>query len=131
MGTCASPLNHAPLGAPSSSGIHTKLSIDASSDVNNMKVANPPNGSVPPAVVVRTPSLQAEVATVKEDKSTLRTHAYSKAEVIRPGAYSRSLSKGLKLDCAGCTAVHSIGIDHCHKHDSDKYGKGPHKRPRR
>ena len=134
MGTDASPPSLAPLGAPVPSGIHTNLTIDGSSDVYDMKIANPPDCSVPPAVVVRTPSLQADVATLKEDKSTLRTHAYSRAGVIKPGAYSRSLLRGAKsqkLDCAGCIAVHSLGIDHCHKHDGDKYGKGPHKRLRR
>ena len=138
MGVDASPLCLAPLGAPSFSRIHTKLSIEGSSDVNNMKTAYPPDCSVPPAVVVRTlkprtPSLQADKATLKEDKSTLQTHAYSRAGVIKPGTYSRSLlrsAKGQKLDCAGCTAVRSLGIDHCHKHDGDKYGKGPHKRLR-
>ena len=126
----------APLGAPSSSQIHTTLSIDGSADVNNMKIANPPNCSVPPAVVVptpkpQTPSLQADHARLKEGKSTFKTNAYFRAGVIKPGAYSRSLIRSAKrqnLDCAGCTAVRSLGIDHCHKHDSDKYGKGPHKR---
>ena len=139
MGIDASPPNLPPSGAPSSSGIHTKLTIDGSSDVNIIKIANPHDCSVPPAVVVHTPqphtpSLQADVATLKEDKSTLQTHAYSRAGVIKPGTYSRSLfrnAKGQKLDCAACTAVHSLGIDHCHKHDGDKYGKGPHKRIRR
>ena len=115
------------------------MSIDGSPDVNNMKIADPPDCSVPPAVVVRTPkpqtpSLQADDATLIEDKSSLRTHAYSRAGVIKPGSYSRSLSrsaKGHKLDCAGCTAAHSLGIDHCHKHATEKYGKGPHKRLRR
>jgi hypothetical protein len=123
----------APLVAPSSSEIHT---IDGSADVNNMKIANPPDCSVPPVVVVHTPkptppSLQAVHATFKENKLTLRTHAYSRAGVIKPGAYSRSIlrsAKSQKLDCAGCTASRSLGIDHCHKHDGDKYGKGPHKR---
>ena len=139
MGTDGSPPSIAPLCDPSSSGIHTKLTIDGSSVVNNKKIANPPDCSVPPAVVVHTPkphtpSLQADDATLKEDKSTFKTHAYSRAGVIKRGTYSRSLLrsvKGQKLDCAGCTAVHSLGIDHCHTHDSDKYSKGPHKRVRR
>ncbi len=128
-----------PLGAPSSSPIHTTSSIDGSADVNNMKIANPPDGSVTPAVVVPTPkpqspSLQANGARLIEGKSTFKTNAYFRAGVIKPGAYSRSLVKSAKrqnLDCAGCTAVRSLGIDHCHKHDADKYGKGPIKRPRR
>jgi len=139
MGTDSSLPNLVPLGAPSSSEIHTTLSIDASTDINNMKIANPPDSSVTPAVIVhtpksQTPSLQADDAALKEDQSTLQTHAYSRAGVIKPGTYSRSLlrsAKGQKLDCAGCTAVRSLGIDHCHKHDGDKYGKGPHKRLRR
>ena len=61
--------NLAPLGAPSSSQIHTTLSIDGSADVNNMKIANPHDCSVTPAVVVHTPkpqipSLQADDATL-------------------------------------------------------------------
>ena len=104
-----------------------------------MKIANPPDSSVPPAVVVHTPQpqppiLQANVATLKDVKSTLRTLAYFRADVIKPGTYSRSSlrsAKGQTLDCAGCNAVHSLGIDHCHKHDGDKYGKGPQKRLRR
>ena len=139
MGTDASPPNLPPSGAPSSSGIHTKLTIDGSSDLNIIKIANPHDCSVTPAVMVqsphaRTPSLQADVATLIEDMSTLQTHAYSRAGVIKPGTYSRSvlrsfpLPKRQKLGCVGCTAVHSIGIDHCHKHDGDKNGKGPHKR---
>ena len=92
-----------------------------------------------PAVVVPTPkpqspSLQANGARLIEGKSTFKTNAYFRAGVIKPGAYSRSLVKSAKrqnLDCAGCTAVRSLGIDHCHKHDADKYGKGPIKRPRR
>ena len=115
------------------------MTIDGSSDVNNMKIANPPDCSVPPVAVVRTqkpqtPTLQPDDATLKEDKATLRSHAYYRASFIKPGTYSRSLlrsAKGQKLDCAGCTAAHSLGIDHCHKHDGDKYGKGPHKRLRR
>jgi len=128
-----------PLCAPSSSHIHTTLSIDGSADFNNMKIANPPDCSVTPSVVVptpkpQTPSLQTDVAMLIEDKCTLRTHAYSRAGVIKPGTYSRSLlrsAKGQRLDCAGCNAVHSLGIDHCHKHDVVNYGKGPHKRIRR
>ena len=139
MGTDASPPSLAPFGAPSPFGIHTKLTIDGSSDVYDMKIANPPDCSIPPAVVVytlkpHTPSLQADVATLKEDKSSLRTHAYSRAGVIKAGTYSRSLLRGgksQKLDCAGCTTVYNLGIDHCHKHDGDKYGKGPYKRLRR
>ena len=139
MVTDASPPNLETLGAPSSCGILTKLTIDGSSDVNNMKIANPPVCSLLPAVVVQaskpqSPSTQADVPTVKEDKSTFRIHAYSRAGVIKPGTYSRSLrrsAKGLKIDCARCNAVFSVGIDHCHKHDNDKYGKGPLKRVRR
>ena len=139
MGADASPPNLATLGAPSSSGIHTNLTIDGSSDVNNMKIANPPDCGVLPAIVVhapkpQTPYAQADVPTLKEDKSTLKSHAYSRAGVIKPGAYSRSSlrsAKVRKLDCAGCNAVHSLGIDHCHKHASDKHGKGPQKRLRR
>ena len=139
MGTAASPPRLAPLVAPSSSEMHTKVTIDGSSDVNNMKIANPPNSSVPPAVVVHTPQpqppiLQANVATLKDVNSSLRTLAYFRADVIKPGTYSRSSLRSAKvqtLDCAGCNAAHSIGIDHCHKHDGDKYGKGPQKRPRR
>ena len=135
MGIAALP----PILAPSSSEFHTKLIIDGSSDVNTMKIANPPGCSVPLAVVVhtpkpQTPALQTDDATLKEDKSTLRTHAYSKAGVIKRGTYSRSIlrsAKGQKLDCAGCTTAYSLGIDHCHKHASDKYGKGSHKRLRR
>ena len=139
MGTDSSLPNLVPLGAPSSSVIRNSLSTDAPADVNNMKSSNPPDGSVTPAVVVptpkpQTPSLQADHARLKEGKSTFKTNAYFRAGVIKPGAYSRSLVKSAKrqnLDCAGCTAVRSLGIDHCHKHDSDKYGKGPHKRLRR
>ena len=119
--------------------IHTKLSIEGSADGNNMKTANPPDCSVPPAVVDHNPkpqttSLQADDATLIASKSTIRNHAYSRAGVLKPGYYSRFLIRSAKrqnLDCAGCTAVRSLGIDHCHKHDGDKYGKGPHKRPRR
>ena len=76
MGTDSSLPNLTPLGAPSSSQIHTTLSINGFADVNNMKIANPPNCSVIPAVMVhtphpRTPSLQVDVATLIEDKSTL------------------------------------------------------------
>jgi hypothetical protein len=101
-----------------------------------MKIANPPDCSVTPAVVVhtphtRTPSLQTDIPTLIENKSTLQTHDYSRVRVFKPGTYSRSLlrsaprPKGQGIGCAGCTAVHSLGIDHCHKHDGDKYGKGP------
>ena len=142
MGTDSSLPILAPLGAFSSYQIHTTLSIDGFADVNNMKIANPPNCSVAPAVVVptphpRTPSLQTDVATLIEDKATLHTHAYSRVKVIEPGIYSRSLlrsvprPKGRGFGCAGCTAIHSLGIDHCHKHDGDKTGKGPHKHLRR
>jgi hypothetical protein len=135
MGTDGLP-SLAPLGAPSSSQIHTTLSIDASAVVNNMKIANPPDCSVTPAVKdhtphPRTPSLQADDAKMIEDKSTFQNHAYSRVEVIKPGTYSRSLSRSAPhpkyqgLGCAGCTAVHSVGIDHCHKHDNDKNGKVP------
>ena len=101
-----------------------------------MKVANPPDCLVPPALVIhtpklQTPSLQPDVAMLEDDKSTIHTHAYSRAGVIKPGTYSRSLlksAKGQKLDCVGCNAVCSLGIDNCHKHDGDKYGKGPQKR---
>ena len=101
MGTEASPPNLAPLGAPTSPGSHTTLSIAGSSDVNNMKIANPPVSAVPPVVVVHTTqqqtlTLQADDATLKEDKSTLQTHAYSRAGVIKLGAYSRSLIRTLQ-----------------------------------
>jgi hypothetical protein len=139
MGTDTSLPSLAPLRAPSSSQIHTTSSIEGFADVNNMKILNPPDSSVTPAVAVQSPhpkipSLQADVATLTEDKSTLKSHAYSRAGVIKPGTYSRSLlrsSTDQKLDCAGCNAVHSLGIDHCHKHDGDKYGKGPQKHVRR
>jgi hypothetical protein len=138
MGTDGLP-SFAPLGAPSSSQIHTTLSINGSVVVNNMKIANPPDCSVTPAVAdhtphPRTPSLQADDAKMIEDKSTFQTHAYSRVRVIKPGIYSISLlrsaprPKDQGLSCAGCTAVHSLGIDHCHKHDGDKNGKGNHKR---
>ena len=141
MGTDSSLPSLHPLGAPSSSGIHTKFTIDGSSDVNNLKIANPPDCSVAAAVVVQSTkpqaqSLQAADASLQaaEKKSTFRTHAYSRAGVIKPGAYSQSLIRSAKrqnLDCVGCNAVHSLGIDHCHKHAGDKYGKGPQKRLRR
>ena len=96
MSTHSSLPSLAPLGSPSSSQIHTTLSIDGFVDVNNMKIANPPNCLVTSAVVVhsphpQTPSLQADDATLIEDKSTLQTHAYSRVGVIKPGTYSRSL----------------------------------------
>ena len=139
MGSDSSLPILAPLGAPNSSQIHTTLSIDGSADVNNMKIPNPHDCSIPLAIADQTPhprtsSLQADDPTMLEDKSTLKTHAYSRVGVIKPGTYSSSLlksalrPKGQKFDCAGCTAVHSLGIDHCHKHDGDKNGKGPHKR---
>ena len=138
MGTDGPP-SLATLGAPSSSQIPTTLSIDVSAVVNNMKVANPLDCSVAPAVAdhtphPQTPSLQADDARLIEGKSTFKTNAYFRAGVIKPGAYSRSLIRSAKrqnLDCAGCTAVRSLGIDHCHKHDVDKNGKGPLKRIRR
>jgi hypothetical protein len=131
MGTDSRLPSLAPFGAPSSSQIHT---IDGSADVNNMKTANPPDCSVTPAVVVltpqpQTPSLRADDASLIQNKSTFKIHPYSRAGIIKPGTYSRSIlrsAKGQKLDCAGCIAVRSLGIDHCHKHDNDKYGKGPH-----
>ena len=142
MGTDSRLPSLAPLGAPSSSQIHTTSSFPGFADGNNMKILNHPDCSVIPAIAVqsphpRTPSLQTDVATLIEDKSTLQTHAYSRVGVIKPGTYSRSLlrsaprPKGQGLGCEGCTAVHSLGIDHCHKHDSDKNDKGPHKRLRR
>ncbi len=139
MGTDSSLPSLVPLGAPSSSEIRNSLSTDAPADVNNMKSSNPPDASVTPAVVVptpkpQTPSLQADHARLKEGKSTFKTSAYFRAGVIKPGAYSRSVIRSAKrenIDCAGCTAVRDLGIDHCHKHDGDKYGKGPIKRPRR
>jgi hypothetical protein len=99
-----------------------------------MKIANPFDSSVTPAVVVQTPkpqtpSLQAVDASLIQNMSTFKIHAYSRAGVIKLGTYSRSIlksAKGQKLDCTGCTAVRSLGIDHCHKHDCDKYGKGSH-----
>jgi hypothetical protein len=142
MGTDESLPNLARLGAPSSSRIHITLPIDGLPNVNNMKIENPHVSSLTPALVVqsppaRTPSLQADVATLIQDMFTLRTHAYSRVGVIKPSTYSRFVSrifqlpKRQKLDCAGCSAVHSLGIDHCHKHDSDKNGKVAHKRLRR
>ena len=107
MGTDSRLPSLAPLGAPTSSQIHTTLSVDGSGDVNNMKIANPPDSSVTPAVVhtpkPHTPSFHADDATLIENKCTLRTHAYSRAGVIKPGTYSRSLlrsAKGQKLECA-------------------------------
>ena len=100
MGTDSSLPSLAPLGAPSSSQIHTTLSIDGSADVNNMKIAQltpaivPHDCSVTPAVMVqsphaRTPSSQEDVAMLIEDKSTLQTHAYSRVGIIKPGTYGR------------------------------------------
>ena len=142
MGTDSSLPSLAPLGAPSSSQIHTTLSIDGFADVNNMKIVNPPDCSVTLVVVVqsphpRTPSLQADVAMPVEDKSTLQTHAYSRVGVVKPGTYSRSLLRSAPrpkrhdLGSAGCTAINSLGFDHCHNNDDDNIGKGPHKRLRR
>ena len=139
MGTDSSLPSLAALGAPSSPRFPTKLTIDGSSDVNNIKIAKPTDCSIPPAVVVdtpkpQTPSLQADVARLKEGKSTFKTNAYFRAGVIKPGAYSESPIRSAKrqnLDCAGCNAVRGLGIEHCHKHDNDKYGKGPQKRLRR
>ena len=108
-----------------------------------MKVANPPSCKGPAVVVVHTSKPQSADASEQtadaslqaaKNKSTFWIHAYSRAGVIKPDAYSRSLlrsAKKQKLDCAGCNAAHSLGIDHCHKHDGDKYGKGPQKRLRR
>ena len=112
----------ATLGAPSSSPVHTTSSIDGSAYVNNMKIANPLDCSVPPAVVVhtpkpQTPSLQADDAQLIEGRSTFKTNAYFRVGVIKPGTYSRSLIRSAKcqnLDCTGCTAVRNLGIDHCH-----------------
>ena len=126
MDTDSSLPSLALLGAPSSSQFYTTLSIDGSTDVNNMKIANPSDCSITLVVVVhtpnpRTPYSQTDVATLIDDKSSLQTHAYSKVGVIKPGTYSRSLLrivphlKGHKLGCAGCIAVHSLVIDHCHK----------------
>jgi hypothetical protein len=132
----------APLASPSTSQLQNRLSIDGFADVINMKVHNPPDSSVTPVAVVqnpnaRTQSLQTDIAIPIEHKSTLHTHAYSRVGVIKPGTYSRTLLKTAtrhkyqNLVCAGCTAVHSLGIDHCHKHDYDKNGKGSNKRLRR
>ena len=129
----SSPPIPAPLGSPSTSQLHTRLSIDGFADVINMKVHNPPDSSVTPVVVVqspnaRTPSLQTDIAIPIEHKSTLQTHDYSRVGVIKPDTYSRTLLKNAprpkdqNLVCAGCIAVHSLGIDHCHKHDYDKTG---------
>ena len=139
MGTDSSLPSLAALGAPSSPRIPTKLTIDGSSDVNNIKIAKPTDCSIPPSIDVdtlkpQTPSLQGDVARLKEGKSTFKTNAYFRAGVIKPGTYSGSLIRGAKrqnLTCAGCNAVRGLGIEHCHKHDSDKYGKGPQKRLRR
>jgi hypothetical protein len=141
MGTDSSLPSPAPLACPSSFGVHNTLCIDGFPDVNNMKIDNPPDPSVISAVVVHTPhprssSLQADVPTLNQAMSTLQTHAYYGVGVIKPGTYSRyvsrisPLSNREKLGCAGCNAVHSLGIDHCHKHDSDKNGKVAHKRLR-
>jgi hypothetical protein len=96
MGTDSSLPNPPPLGSPSTSLVHTTLSIDSFADVNTMMIDNPPDSSVTPAVVVhvphaRTPFLQADVATLIEDMSTLHTHVYSRVGVIKPGTYSRSV----------------------------------------
>ena len=142
MGADSSLPIPAPLGSPSTSQLHSMLSIDGFADAINMKVHNPPDSSVTPVVVVqrppsRTPSLQTDIATPIEHKSTLQTHAYSRAGVIKPGTYSRTLLKNAprpkdqNLVCAGCFVVHSLGNDHCHKHDYDKNGKGSNKRLRR
>ena len=79
----------APLGDPSSSPIYTTSSIDGSPDVNNMKIANPPDDLVTPAVVVptptpQTPSLQADDARLIEStfKTIFKTNAYFRAGVI-------------------------------------------------
>jgi hypothetical protein len=148
MGTDSNLTSLAPLGAASSSEIHTTLSIVGSPKVNNMKIAQltpaivPHNCSVTPAVMVQSPnprtqSSKEDVAMMIQEKSTLHTNAYSRVGIIKPGTYSRSLlrsaprPKGQGLGCEGCTAVHSLGIDHCHKHHNDTNGKGPHKRLRR
>jgi hypothetical protein len=99
MGTNSRLPSLAPLGAPSSSQIHTTLSIDGSADVNNMKILNPPDCSVTPAVVVhtpksQTPSLQAVDATLIENKSTLQTHAYSRAGVSNWAYVQRNMFRG-------------------------------------
>ena len=102
MGTDASPPNPAPLGAPNSSGIHTKLTFDGSSKGKNTKITNPLFFGAP-FPKPHTPSLQADVATLKEEKSTLRIHAYYRAEVIKPGTYSRSLLRSAKVQKLDCT----------------------------
>ena len=139
MGTDSSLPSTAPLGCPSTSLVHTTLAIDGFANVKTLHIDSRPDSSVSPAVVVhtpqpRTPSLQSDVAPLIEDMSTLQAHAYSRVRFIEPGTYSRSvlrsssLPKRKILDCAGCTAVHSLGIDHCHQHDGDKNGKGHNKR---
>ena len=139
MGTDSGLPSLAPLRGASSSQMHPTLSIDGFPDLKNMKIANPLDSSVTPTIVVQSPhpqttSSQDDVATLIEDKSILETHAYSRVGIIKPGTYSRSLlrsaprPKSQGLGCVGCNAVHSLGIDHCHKHDGDKNGKGPHKR---
>ncbi len=55
MGTHANPPSLDLVRAASSSGIHTKLTIDGCGDVNNMKIADPPDCSVPSAGLVHTP----------------------------------------------------------------------------
>ena len=88
MGTDSTLPSLAPLCAPSSSEKHTTSSIDVFADVNNMKNLHPPDSSVTPAVAVqsphpKTPSFQADVAMLTENKSTLNSHAYSRAGVIK------------------------------------------------
>jgi hypothetical protein len=88
MGTDSTLPSLAHLCAPSSSEKHTTLSIDVFADVNNMKNLHPHDSSVTPAVAVqsphpKTPSFQAD-AMLTEDKFTLKSHAYSKARVIKP-----------------------------------------------
>jgi hypothetical protein len=135
MGTDSSLPSLAPLGALSSSRVYTTLPINGFANINTMNIANPTVSSVNPAVVVQsphawTPSSQTDVATLIEYKSTSHTHAYSRIGVIKPSIYSTSLLRsvprpeGQGLGCAGCTAVHSLGIDHCYKHDGDKMAKG-------
>ena len=139
MGTDSRLPNLPPLGAPSSYQILTTLSIDGFVDVNNMKIDNPPDCSVTLAVVVhtphpRTPSLQADDATLIEDKSTLQTHANYRVGVLKIGTYSSSLLRGSprskqhKLGSVGCTGVHSLRLNHCHNNEGDNNGKGPQKR---
>ena len=101
IGTDSNLPSLAPLGAPSSTGIHTTWSIDGSADVNHMKIANPPDCSVPPLVVVHTPhphtqSLQSDVPMLQEDRSSLKSHSYSRVGVIEPCTYSRSLLRSAK-----------------------------------